>query len=452
MRRAPGKTLGYVLVPLYVELPAGESVEDAVNRADFDEVWDVLQSLQEQDEALAELIRYAGEQKGRGKGFDDRGFAERIDFGGPRLSLENLRVAVTTRCLENLCSSWDTWFGQLKEFKERFGHCNVGTYGQDIPLGRWVVSQRVRRSKGTLSDEQISRLDQLGFVWDYQKLKGDETWRKWYQELEAYVRGHGDANVPRRHSNTKLASWVWIQRQRRKGTYKVGGSVDPMTDEQATLLEKLGFRWDVRSAASEERWTKTFEKLRVFKATHGHCEVDEIVDRYLANWSMTQRAARSSGKLAVERIALLDGIGFKWVCDTPEQKWHQMYDRLKHYHTAHGNCNVPHAWKENPQLANWVSAQRQRRKKCTIAREQLQLLDDLGFVWKSRDVGTWEDRLEEVASFKARYGHCNIPVSYSENPKLGRFVNRMRTQRSNGTLSDDRIARLNEIGFLWAAK
>ena len=46
MRRAPGKTMGYVLVPLYVELASGESVDDAVSRADFDEVWDVLQSLQ----------------------------------------------------------------------------------------------------------------------------------------------------------------------------------------------------------------------------------------------------------------------------------------------------------------------------------------------------------------------------------------------------------------------
>jgi len=51
----------------YVELAAGETIEAAVNRAEFDEVWDVLQSMQEQDDVLAELIRYAGEQKGRGR-------------------------------------------------------------------------------------------------------------------------------------------------------------------------------------------------------------------------------------------------------------------------------------------------------------------------------------------------------------------------------------------------
>ncbi len=56
MRRSPGKTTGYVLVPLYVELAAGETVEAAVSRSDFDEVWDVLHSLQEQDDVLAELF------------------------------------------------------------------------------------------------------------------------------------------------------------------------------------------------------------------------------------------------------------------------------------------------------------------------------------------------------------------------------------------------------------
>ena len=56
MRNAPGKTTGYILVPLYVEQAAGESLDAAVARAEFDEVWAVLQALQEQDEVLDDLI------------------------------------------------------------------------------------------------------------------------------------------------------------------------------------------------------------------------------------------------------------------------------------------------------------------------------------------------------------------------------------------------------------
>lgn len=451
MRRAPGKTLGYVLVPLYVELTVGESVDDAVSRADFDEVWDVLQSLQEQDEALAEMIRYVGEQRGRGKGFDDRGFADRIDFGGSRLLLENLRTAVTTRCLENLYSSWDTWLGKLREFHKRFGHCNLETgWKEDPSLAGWVSAQRTRRNKGLLNDGRISRLDELGFVWDYQKVKGQETWHKWYRELEAYAREHGNPHVPRSYSNKKLASWVWIQRQRRNGTLKSKGKVrDQMTAEQEALLTNIGFRWDAR----EEQWLESLERLKLFKAKHGHCDVgiEETDDEELSGWVRLQRVRHSKGEIPSDRKTLLDGIGFDWSGESAKRAWREMYDCLKHYQAEHGDADVPAKWNENPKLATWVSNQRQRRKKETISEEEIQLLDELDFTWKSRDVGTWEDRLAEVAAYKAQHGHCEIPLKYPENPKLGRFVNNMRSHRNSGNLSADRIAKLEAIGFVWAS-
>ena len=70
MRKSPAtqKTTGYVLVPLFLEQVEGETIEEAVARAQFDEVWAVLQALQEHDEVLAEIIgtceRSAVGQKG----------------------------------------------------------------------------------------------------------------------------------------------------------------------------------------------------------------------------------------------------------------------------------------------------------------------------------------------------------------------------------------------------
>jgi superfamily II DNA or RNA helicase len=515
MRRAPGKALGYVLVPLYVELATGESVDDAVGRADFDEVWDVLQSLQEQDEALAELIRHVGEQKGRGKGFDDRGFGDKIDFGGPRLTLESLRAAVTTRCLENLYVTWDVWFGKLKsfkdrfghckipqnweepglaswmsrqrlqkdnlasdqlrrldeigfvwdltglawdemfakltEFKMRFGHCNVETKWEEDPsLSGWVSAQRTRKSRDVLNDDKILRLEELGFIWDYQKVKASATWLKWYRDLEGYTRLHGNSDVPRTHSNKRLSSWVSNQRQRRRGTLqKKGKEPDLITSEQIILLDKLGFHWD----AHEDKWTEGFEALQAFKAAHGHCDVveDPSINKKLLNWIRTQRVQLSKGTITPERKLLLDEIGFNRDSKT-DQRWSESYERLVIYHAEHGDADVPSKWKENRKLASWVSVQRQRRKQNQIADEEIRLLDLLGFTWKSRDVGTWEDRLEEIKEFKITNGHCDVPLNYPANPKLGRFVNSMRTQKSRGVLSEHRIKLLEQTGFRWNAQ
>ena len=60
MRTAPGKEIGYVLVPVYVELAEGETHEEAIRRANFKTVFEVLQSLREQDEVLNEVLRELG--------------------------------------------------------------------------------------------------------------------------------------------------------------------------------------------------------------------------------------------------------------------------------------------------------------------------------------------------------------------------------------------------------
>lgn len=515
MRRSPGKTTGYVLVPLYVEQAADESVEAAVSRSDFDEVWDVLHSLQEQDDVLAELIRHMGELKGRGRGFDDNRFADRVDIVGLNIGLEELRSAVTTRCFESLFSSWDTCFGQLLAFKERFGHCNVETlWEEDLSLARWVTAQRTRRVKGALTDEQISRLDGLGFVWNWQEqsadenwlrwfhklqqfkerfghcniTKGDcdgdpklaswamsqrtrrkkgelsetqiqrmdeigyvwdfqaqkvqETWMKWYRELENYAKEQGNPHVPRTHNNTKLASWVWIQRIRREKNY---GSQPKLTNDQIALLDKLGFRWDVRG----EKWAERIEQLSQFRAQHGHCDLSE--DEDLKSWAQLQRTAQAEGKLDPERKAQLDALGFPWA-GSVDRRWDEMYDRLKQYHAENGNSDVPAKWYKDPKLASWLSAQRERRKKGQMTAEEILQLDSLGVTWKSRDRGTWEDRYQDLLKFKEINGHCNVPFDYKETAKLGPFVNSMRTRKAAGELSEERMRLLEEIGFKWAVR
>jgi superfamily II DNA or RNA helicase len=523
MRRSPGKTTGYVLVPLYVEQAADESVEAAVSRSAFDEVWDVLHSLQEQDDVLAELIRHMGEQKGRGKGFDDSEFADRVDITGIQIGIEALRSAVATRCFERLFSSWDTYFGKLAAFRERFGHCNVKTawaedisfaswvtaqrfrrkkgalsdeqierldslgfvwnwqkqsadenwmgffqklklfkerfghcnvktaWEEDISLASWVTAQRSRRNKGALSDEQIERLDSLEFVWDWQKQKSQETWMKWYRELETYTREHGDPHVPGTHSNTKLASWVWIQRQRRKGIYKTKKTVDLMAAEQVSLLNKLGFRWGA-GGATRGQWSAMLERLTLFKEEHGHCEALSVADgdNKLIVWINTQRLRQARGKMDTERKMRLDALGFSWSGKILDLKWNGMHERLKNYHTQHGNADIPYGWKEDQKLARWVNTQRQRRKNDRITEDQVRLLDELGFTWH-HERGSWEDRLAEVAAFVTKHGHCEIPLNHPENPKLGRFVNNTRTQWNGGQLSDDRITKLDALGFLWAS-
>ena len=93
MRKPPGsnKEVGYVVIPLFLDRKSGETLEEALERSEFDEVADVLNAMQEQDEDLVQIIQELQEAKGRGKIFDPRRLLEKVEVLGPSIELSALR-------------------------------------------------------------------------------------------------------------------------------------------------------------------------------------------------------------------------------------------------------------------------------------------------------------------------------------------------------------------------
>ena len=92
MRKSENKEKGYILVPLYIEQEKGESVEEAVERSDFVEIWEVLQCLQEQDETLKEYFCKESEQFGKTRQLREE-VPDNITFICEGLSFEFLKRA-----------------------------------------------------------------------------------------------------------------------------------------------------------------------------------------------------------------------------------------------------------------------------------------------------------------------------------------------------------------------
>merc|ERR1711935_841957 len=87
--------------------------------------------------------------------------------------------------------------------------------------------------------------------------------------------------------------------------------------------------------------------------------------------------------------------------------------------------------------------------------ERIAALNNLGFDWVVVKHTVWEMRLEELQEFHQTYGHCRVPSKYPQNESLGNWVKKMRTEfkkRKEGqqsSMTDERIAALNNLGFLW---
>ena len=135
-----------------------------------------------------------------------------------------------------------------------------------------------------------------------------------------------------------------------------------------------------------------------------------------------------------------------------DARWMERYNELKQYKSANGDCNVSSKSSKHPQLGMWVTRQRSRYKKGRISDDRLQRLDDIEFSWAPLDQHEvlWEQRFNELEQFESANGHCNIPGRSSEHPKLANWVKGQRSQYKKGRISDDRVQRLDDIGFAWS--
>merc|ERR1712194_588378 len=110
-----------------------------------------------------------------------------------------------------------------------------------------------------------------------------------------------------------------------------------------------------------------------------------------------------------------------------------------------GHCNVPYKYSDNPKLGQWVMNQQANRSK--ISKERASKLDSIGFTWDRNPYVRWDIMLEELRKFKEREGHCGVPSSSIDNPKLGRWVENQRRKRLK--MSKKRASKLDSIGFTW---
>ena len=444
----PDKIYGYILVPLYLEITTGENIEDAVDKADFGEVWNVLQALQEQDEMLADIIRQMQEDKGKGGDQEDDGFGDIVDIIGVDISLNTLQESITAACIDKLGFTWDMRYGQLLKYKEQFGHCNIPNhYPENKQLTGWTTNQRSNYQKGILSDDRIKRLEDIDFVWE----PLESNWKEMFDALREYKKDHGDCNVPSTWmKNEELSRWVATQRNRYKS-----GKVSKKRIEQ---MEDLDFEWEPNKSI----WEMMFNILQKYKENYGDCNVPQRwqENKVLAEWVSTQRGQYRNKTLSKERIKRLNDIGFEWklISYTPTRvPWDEMFDALIEYRKRHGDCNIPSRSTENKKLGSWVKEQRSSYRRGILSEERIKRLNDIGFEWvrisHTSSRASWEKMFAELKEYRNKHGDCNITANYRvNNLSLGNWVQRQRQKYKIKQLSEDQIKRLEDTGVKWSLK
>src|SRR5262249_55509404 len=151
----------------------------------------------------------------------------------------------------------------------------------------------------------------------------------------------------------------------------------------------------------------------------------------------------------IEFDVLSESIGIA-IANRIGNNWDEWFGLLLRYKMREGHCDVPtlHVEAGFP-LGRWVNKQRQLKKQGSLRADRIARLDAEAFVWDTLGEA-WEQGFAALLRFKKRERHCLVPQVHIEGDfQLGGWVHTQRQNRRKGSLSAERIARLDAEGFVW---
>lgn len=294
--------------------------------------------------------------------------------------------------LENsLSSTWDHYFAAASTYYAEHGNLKVPLRYKTpggLSLGDWVQTQRqIRKGKrtfGTLTQQQIERLDGIGMVWE---TRSETAWARGLEAARRYRQQYGDLQVPSAYKDADgfaLGNWIRNTRSR----FGSGG----LKESQIRELDALGMVWN----SIDAKWERCYAEAALYCEKHGSLN---LAPKYvspsgirLGAWVENQRAYYLKGELSDDKIRRLEAIGMLWE-GRNDRQWLKSYEAAARYFQQYGDLNVPYQYvsPEGIRLGYWVVRQRaaykgrfsieKKANRKPLSYERKRLLDAIGMNW-----------------------------------------------------------------------
>jgi superfamily II DNA or RNA helicase len=348
-------------------------------------------------------------------------------------------------------SSWDEMYKSLCEHVREHGHARVRDKSlfHGVKLGTWVSIQRLRKAQGTITQDQIQRLEALT-RWSWNPIEDD--WHETYKELLSFIDKHGHGRPNRLDpQESELAQWIGVQRSAYKDK--------KISAERVELLEKVPeWLWSARNEDTKsELWNRSFEAVEKYSERTGNVRIttshreDGIA---IAAWISTQRQSHKSGKILEEQTRRLESLaGWSWMVH--KDSWETKYALAVQFAKREGHANIPHRHTENgTELGSWINGQRTNYAIGKLSQFYIERLEGLaGWVWNPKQAA-WTTNYMMLCEFVQEHGHAKVPDHYRHlETHLGKWVGKQRQKFKNGLLEAERINLLENLpGWIWSAR
>lgn len=233
-----------------------------------------------------------------------------------------------------------------------------------------------------------------------------------------------------------------------------GSRGNGLTDERIAMLDEIGFEWG-SARTPEQRWEINFKAVRKFYEDHKRWPVQKK-DGAIGNWCMSQRQAkkRRGSKITADQVRKLDEIGFEWSPgELADERWDENVTKMRIFFEEHKRWPTQ---MNDGALGMWCHRQRIRKRGtgAKLTAKQVAQLDEIGFEWGTSRAGSnelrWEGNFEMLKQFIA------VEKRWPKRDEaLGTWCHTQRqAKKSQGhnSISQERIAKLDGIGFPWVLR
>lgn len=336
-------------------------------------------------------------------------------------------------------------------------------------LRHWVMEQQCefRRlqegQEGAMTEEKLQRLSAIGVNFSYVK------WHERVQQLQTFKEEHGHIDVPNTHE--EMGPWVTMIRKQ----YKTASDGKPkryLTPERIGELKMMGFVFERSQNVIDfhDDFEECFETLKKYKKENGDC----LVKRHphtneLHNWVSRVRKEYKKlqdgrpCRLTVQQLQRLTDVGFVFRQKDGYLAFEHRVEELRQFKALHGHLNIT---TKHPELGEFIGRQRKQYKwrmngqKSPMSDERIAILEELGFDfqvdnWRDpvqiQKPKAWEERFDELMSFKELHGHTIVP---QHTAGLGSWVKKQRKdlkafrKGEKSPMTAQKAMKLSEVGFV----
>lgn len=419
---------------LHVSSEASPLIFDFVNNSETIQSSTFIESLKK---SAKKLTDYCGED------YDDN-----IDFVLKNIHDETTDILSMFKEIESsLNMPWDDMYIKLYDYFKINNHCMI-TKSEDAVLYNWLSGNIKMYSNGSLSKDKIEKLESLGIIW----YRLDAKWKSNLIKLKEFKKIYNHAEVFKEYDSS-LYNWFRAQ----KDKYSKG----ELDIEKQKLLEEVGVIWNNADYA----WNSNYSEILDIKNSVGHLNLSKIksytnskgvvveVSKDLKKWFRVQKTLYRNNKVRDDRKIKLEALGFEELQTLKSKKENEFelnIDKLIKYKEKYQTMNVASDF-DDKELIEWIIEIRSAYTKGTLSQERITKLNEIDFIWDINEY-IWDEALKVLIKALKENNNDYFALTRPEYKKILSWVKNQRTAFNKGTLPQNRVDKLNAIGFVWSMK